>query len=137
MAVIYRSPENKTQVFAKGAVERILECCEKFAWGDKSEPITNEHKDEILRQMNLLADQGLRVLALAHCDYNGNHAEAEYKEIPRAEIESGYTFLGLVGIYDPPRLETKDSVRACTLAGIKVHMLTGGKNYIPRFLIDR
>lgn len=123
MAVVYRSPSGEDLILAKGAVERILERC--VAYGPQGEPIAEDHKNEVFRQMSLLADQGFRVLALAQRSFSRNLPEAEWKNVDRDEVEQGYTFLGLVGIYDPPRLETKDAIKACTTAGIQVHMLTG------------
>jgi len=124
MAVVYRKPSGEDVILAKGAVERILERC--VSYGPQGEAITEDHKNEALRQMSLLADQGFRVLALAQRYFQGKLSEAEWKNIARNEVEQEYTFLGLVGIYDPPRLETKDAIKACTTAGIQVHMLTGG-----------
>ncbi|KAF8467631.1 P-type ATPase-like protein [Kalaharituber pfeilii] len=123
MAVVYRKASGEDLILAKGAVERILErCC---AYGPQAEPITEDHKNEILRQMALLADQGFRVLALAQRNYGPKLSEADWKKVGREEVEQDYIFLGLVGIYDPPRAETKDAIKACTMAGIQVHMLTG------------
>lgn len=50
---------------------------------------------------------------------------ADWNEFPRDEVEQNLTLMGLAGLYDPPRLETKEAVRKCTNAGIQVHMLTG------------
>ena len=125
MAVVYRKPTGEDVIYGKGAVERILERCAKY--GPSAEIITEEHKEEILKQMSLLADQGFRVLALAQRSYPEQLSKTQWKDVSREAVEQDYTFLGLVGIYDPPRMETKDAIKACTLAGIQVHMLTGGK----------
>ena len=65
--------------------------------------------------MNL---QGLRVLAVAT-------RSIASPEVKRDDLEKDLTLLGLAGLLDPPRIETKDAIRECALAGIKVHMLTG------------
>jgi len=83
--------------------------------------MTDAVKNSILDQMTQLADQGLRVLAIAQRPLSGEFTS----DISRDDIEKDLTLLGLAGLYDPPRLETKDAVRECTKAGIKVHMLTG------------
>lgn len=125
MSVVYRVPgEKNTVIFTKGAVERILDLCSSVGIGGHETAVTDEIKESILEQMTLLADQGLRVLAIARRNWTGE-AVNERSEIPREEIEKDLTLLGLAGIYDPPRLETKDAVRECTNAGIRVHMLTG------------
>eukprot|EP00741_Cyanophora_paradoxa_P009498 tig00001496_g9199.t1 len=56
----------------------------------------------------------------------GAELEGEGAELPdRALVEGDLTFIGLVGIYDPPRPETASSVAVCQRAGITVHMVTG------------
>lgn len=122
MAVVYRDPTGMEIVLAKGAVERILERCVRFG----SEAFTQAHEEDILLQMALLADQGFRVLALANRMYMRDFSRSSWSALEREEVEHDYNFLGLVAIYDPPRLETKDAIRACAVAGIQVHMLTGG-----------
>lgn len=125
MSVVYKVPDDgSTVIFTKGAVERILDLCVNVGIGAHETAITEEVKGQILEQMTLLADQGLRVLAIARRSWTGEPIN-EKSEVPREDIEKDLTLLGLAGIYDPPRLETKDAVRECTNAGIRVHMLTG------------
>ncbi|OCL02738.1 Na+-exporting ATPase [Glonium stellatum] len=123
MSVVYQPPDSGAVVFTKGAVERIIDLCEHFGVGENHENMTESSRGFIYEQMSLLADQGLRVLALAQKTWTGELTEKS--DIPRCDIEKGLTFLGLVGLYDPPRLETRDAIRECTNAGIRVHMLTG------------
>lgn len=85
--------------------------------------MTDAIRDTILHNMEALASQGLRVLALASKPWEGSITKGE--EVDRKQIEEGLTFRGLVGLYDPPRPETADSVKQCHKAGIQVHMLTG------------
>lgn len=125
MSVVYKVPDDgSTVIFTKGAVERILDLCVNVGIGAHETAIIEEVKGQILEQMTLLADQGLRVLAIARRSWTGEPIN-EKSEVPREDIEKDLTLLGLAGIYDPPRLETKDAVRECTNAGIRVHMLTG------------
>lgn len=72
--------------------------------------------------MSALASQGLRVLGLAH--RSQLVASSDVSE-NRYEVERDMIFLGLVGMYDPPRAESAESVRTCRDAGIMVHMATG------------
>ncbi|KAL1868834.1 potassium/sodium eff [Paecilomyces lecythidis] len=120
MSVIYKKDgEDKAVVFTKGAVERIIDLCTTVGTGTHQQDMTSEMKEQVLEQMSFLADQGLRVLAIAQ------KPAPDGESIPRDEIESDLTLLGLAGLYDPPRLETKGAVKECTTAGIRVHMLTG------------
>ncbi|CAZ84660.1 unnamed protein product [Tuber melanosporum] len=113
MTVIYKNIHTNTvEAFMKGAGEVVI----------PNLNIPGEEKEEILNRIERLAGEGLRVLCVAQktlpssatCD-TGN----------RAAVESQMNFLGLVGLYDPPRLETFEAVRKCKVAGVKVHMLTG------------
>jgi magnesium-transporting ATPase (P-type) len=109
MSVVYEAPNTKTPtIFTKGAVERILDLCDNVGVGSDRKQMTEAVKESIYEQMTLLADQGLRVLALATKTWDGEFSE---NNVPRDKVESGLTLLGLTGLYDPPRLETKDAVR--------------------------
>lgn len=125
MSVVYKSPTSPEQniIFTKGAVERIIDLCTSVGHGDHEEPMTPSTKDSILEQMNLLAEQGLRVLAIAR-KFTTEEIK-EHSPIDRSDVEKDLCLLGLAGLYDPPRLETKAAVQACTTAGIQVSMLTG------------
>ena len=126
MSVLYRNTNTgKMNVFTKGAVERVITSCVSYVSDPDAEPVamTDEYREQILENMEGLAKLGLRVLALASRPY-----DAEYQEgvdIDRATIEKDLIFRGLIGLYDPPRLESAPSVRQCHEAGIEVHMLTG------------
>ena len=123
MSVIYKTAISEyAYIFTKGAVERVLELCTTIGVGENQHSMSEERKQKVLEQMTTLADQGLRVIAVARRVLNSYPPGSE---IPREEVETGLTLLGLAGLYDPPRLETKDAVKECTTAGIKVHMLTG------------
>ncbi|KAJ6787024.1 hypothetical protein PWT90_09208 [Aphanocladium album] len=139
MSVIYDAPEGESgsivetassMVFTKGAVERILDLCSHVGTGAEQQPVTDELKESVLQQMNNLASQGQRVLAIAYRAWDGKFtakqsSSAAEDEQLRGEVEKNLTLLGLAGIYDPPRRETKPSIAECSQAGIKVHMLTG------------
>lgn len=109
-------------------MERILSSCKSIAIGNDIQPLTSEISQDIHLNMEALASQGLRVLALAHKANGRIVSEAEFIDDhpPSREIfERDLIFRGLVGIHDPPRPESLPSVRACQGAGIVVHMLTG------------
>lgn len=130
MSVVFQHvASHDLHVFTKGAVERVISSCETIAIGgeDGAEtsivPITDEHVADIMKNMESLARMGLRVLAFANRE---NVREISEKEQPeRNEFEAHLTFRGLIGLYDPPRPESAESVHLCQQAGISVHMLTG------------
>ncbi|KAI1342584.1 potassium/sodium eff [Xylariaceae sp. FL0016] len=132
MSVIYDGPNSShSMVFTKGAVERILDLCTSVGIENAQEPMTEEYKERILKQMDVFASQGQRVLAIASKPWEGRYQEkssgegAEGDEALRKRVECDLTLLGLAGIYDPPRKETTPAIAECSSAGIKVHMLTG------------
>jgi Cation transport ATPase (P-type) len=129
MSVIFEHlPTRNQMVFTKGAVERIIDSCESIVW-DSSEVVdmTNTMRNAVLENMEALASLGLRVLALASRPYNPRSGRRASREgpPPREEVERNLVFRGLIGLYDPPRPESAQSVKACHSAGISVHMLTG------------
>jgi Na+-exporting ATPase len=127
MSVIMRERKSGQMLaMTKGAVERVLDRCETYCPADSEEtaPVTPEFIEEALENMRALAGLGLRVLALASKPYE-NAGLKKGDEVDRDSVESGLIFRGLVGLYDPPRPESRDAVRACHEAGICVHMLTG------------
>jgi potassium/sodium efflux P-type ATPase len=125
MSVIFEHKNGTSMVFTKGAVERVLGSCTQVHWEADQGLIemTDALREEVLRNMEALAKQGLRVLALASKEY----IVPKDKDAPidRMIIEENLTFRGLVGLYDPPRSESAGAVAACHQAGIAVHMLTG------------
>ena len=99
-------------IFSSGAPEVVLARCSSYGVG---EPMTEEARAEILRQADQMADAGQRVMAFAH------RTLAD----PNVRSEDGLGFTALVGFYDPPRQEAKQSVESCRQAGIRVLMVTG------------
>jgi Na+-exporting ATPase len=113
MTVVYTDNQaGHLDVYTKGATEFVLPVLD----------ITESEKAKILETAEIMAADGLRILCIAH------------KTLPigtdlteRQFVENDLQYIGLVAIYDPPRLETKGAVRDCQVAGITVHMLTGKK----------
>lgn len=123
MSVIYSKGTDESMIFVKGAVERIIDLCTSVGIGNNEQKMTPGLKENILQQMKVLADQGLRVLAVAQRPVPAGYHKGD--ELAREDVEVDLNLLGLAGLYDPPRLETKDAITECITAGIRVHMLTG------------
>jgi Ca2+-transporting ATPase len=105
---------NLTTAYAKGAPEVILAGCDSLLTDSGVIPLITAEREKILAQAQTLASEALRVLGIA------------FK--PGATLESAehsMTFLGLVGIIDPPRPEAKDAIALCAEAGIRPVMITG------------
>ncbi|OCT48444.1 Sodium transport ATPase 5 [Cladophialophora carrionii] len=129
MSTIFEDLDTKEQmVYTKGAVERILDSCTRTNWdGPETVEFTDQMKERVLENMEALASQGLRVLALASRPYSPQQGRRASREgpPPREDVERDLIFRGLIGLYDPPRPESAPAVKSCHRAGIKVHMLTG------------
>ncbi len=104
--------------YLKGSVETILERCTVMLGEDGS--VRALDADEVHRQVNAMAGQGLRVLAFARMTVARGTTDIDHQDV-RGDL----TFLGLQGMIDPPREEAIHAVRACQEAGIKVKMITG------------
>lgn len=125
MSVVFEDNETQKQwIFTKGAVERVLTSCPRYALGGEILELSEDIKDDVLRNMEALARLGLRVLALASRT-DIRHVKDNEAELERAQFESDLVFRGLIGLYDPPRPESATSVQMCHEAGVSVHMLTG------------
>ncbi|KAL2844729.1 hypothetical protein BJY01DRAFT_185514 [Aspergillus pseudoustus] len=113
MTVVYTNHQAKiNEVYSKGAPEALIGGLD----------ITEQEKELIQETADRLAGEGLRVLCIA---YKKTALEDDSQVSSRKMAESNLRFAGLVGLYDPPRLETAAAVRKCQMAGITVHMLTG------------
>ncbi|KAL4778485.1 hypothetical protein BJX76DRAFT_362687 [Aspergillus varians] len=113
MTVVYANHQTRlNEVYSKGAPEALI----------TSLDISDQEKEIIQETAETMAAEGLRVLCIA---YKSSPINDESQVSPRSKAESNLRFGGLVGLYDPPRLETAAAVRKCQMAGITVHMLTG------------
>ncbi|KAK4184263.1 hypothetical protein QBC35DRAFT_60875 [Podospora australis] len=127
MSVIFKNNHtNEHFAFTKGAVERVIGVCTRYCNSDDENAeteMTDAFRNDILKNMEVFAGLGLRVLALASRKLP---ADGEFTEQTNRDlVEQDLTFRGLIGLYDPPRPESAPAVRECHEAGIAVHMLTG------------
>lgn len=111
------SINSENHLYTKGAVDVILDRCDQILIHDKKRPITEEDIKLIKEQNESFAKEGLRVLGFAY-------KTMKPKELS-LEDENNLTFVGMVAQMDPPRLESKDAVSKCKMAGIKPIMITG------------
>ncbi|KAF9574207.1 Na+ ATPase [Mortierella alpina] len=137
MSVLYRCPAtdngpSEHLIFSKGATERIIGHCNYYRENNMEVCIKDEKGGDratfeamITQKVDALAEEGLRVLSLSYRKYHPVAGIDLVHGLDRAEVESDLVFLGLVGIYDPPREESLPAVQKCYEAGICVHMLTG------------
>ncbi|MGH9956332.1 MAG: cation-translocating P-type ATPase, partial [Pyrinomonadaceae bacterium] len=113
MTTIHSSLDG-TVAYSKGAPETIVDSCTR-CWSESGDvPLTGGGKAEILHVAQEMASEALRVLAVA-----------TKRDATIADAEREMTFLGLLGMIDPPRQEVREAVEKCEEAGIKAVMITG------------
>jgi Ca2+-transporting ATPase len=100
--------------YAKGAPETILDSCSRLRTSEGDVALGHATRESILEEVRQMAGDALRVLGVA------SKADATL-----GDAERDMTFLGLVGMIDPPRPEAKAAVQRCEGAGIRVVMITG------------
>jgi len=121
-AIIRRKPDGKLRAFVNGAPDVLLERCTKIYGSDGGiHPLTDQDRESIVAQNAAMAKQALRVLASAWRDMDN----ASPAELTVDAVERDLVFVGLAGMYDPPRQEAKDAVAKCRAASIRVVMITG------------
>ena len=114
MSVLIKGEEHNT-IYTKGALDKILQRCNKILKDGKVLPLTTKEKEIILSGNDYMTSKALRVLAFA------------YLEVGKSESlrEENLIFIGLIGMIDPPRREIKEAVKKCRQAGMKAVMITG------------
>jgi Ca2+-transporting ATPase len=139
MSVITKPVDQKTnQLLVKGAPEGLLTRCTSMLKSDgKVVKLDKRGIETILAEQQRMAGRALRVLALAYKDldgdlgsYDGTSGHPANKVLSQdpstfVGIENQLTFVGLVGIIDPPRAEIAPMVKMCRTAGIRIMIITG------------
>nr|POE63396.1 isoform b of calcium-transporting atpase sarcoplasmic/endoplasmic reticulum type [Quercus suber] len=119
---------NAKRLLVKGAPETVLERCTSCVVGNKGKRVQMTSKLAALlnEEVTEYGNKGLRVMALASIN-NANAALASRATTTSeySQLEQNMTFLGLVGMLDPPRPEVAESIRKCREAGIRVVVITG------------
>jgi Ca2+-transporting ATPase len=107
-------------VYVKGAVEKLLSLSKYLRKEDTVVPMTETNAATIMQANTAMAEQAMRVIATAYFDLPN-----DIQELRDQDIRGNLVFVGLMGMADPPRIETKEAVRLCQQAGIRVVMITG------------
>ena len=116
MMTVIMNANGKETCYMKGAPERVLERCNAVLENGKIKPLTAQKKKQIYSYIESMSNRALRCIAAAY---------KEEQVVRNDSVEENLIFLGVAGSMDPPRIEVKDAVLKCKMAGIKPVMITG------------
>ncbi|MCY7290070.1 MAG: cation-transporting P-type ATPase, partial [Cryobacterium sp.] len=111
--------DGSLRIFSKGAPDVLLERCAYLQVGETVVPLTMEHRQRMLADIQALSDQAFRTLGVAY-----SHADKNTAPLDAAD-EQDLIYAGVVGIIDPPRAEVTPAIREAHRAGLRVIMITG------------
>lgn len=129
MATLHHSHQGEAFIYMKGAPEQMLERCAQQRVDRAEQPLD---KDYWLQQIEQMAAQGQRVLAIAI-----KPVAESTRELNFTDVENGMVMLGLFGFIDPPREEAITAVQNCRRAGIRVKMITGDHGATARAIAQQ
>jgi P-type Ca2+ transporter type 2C len=119
MTTLHKMNAFTFRMITKGAPDMLLSRCSNFYYNGKETPLTKENRRTISKFNESMAQKSLRVIAVAYQDM---------KHLPKRmnpQLENTLTFVGLIGMMDPPREEVRPAILTCKMAGIKPVMVTG------------
>ena len=119
MSTLHRTDRGVIQ-YTKGAPDEVLARCASILTEEGPRPVTDEERMAIQSENKRMADNALRVLAMAYTE----HPEQPDDMSPE-KLEQKLTFVGMMGMIDPVRPEVRDAVALCQTAGIRPVMITG------------
>ncbi|MFH1640293.1 MAG: HAD-IC family P-type ATPase, partial [Chloroflexota bacterium] len=132
MATLHPRDGGGRVVYVKGAAERLLSLSRYFIRGDEVVPLSEADVQTILQANITMAKEAMRVIAAAYVDL-----PRDFEELKDHDLRGNLVFVGLAGMADPPREETKEAVRLCQQAGIKVVMITGDHKVTAESIAQR
>ena len=120
MSVVVETLDDEYEQYTKGGPDVVLGRCTTIYDGDKIVPLTDERRAELVAANKAMADQALRVLALA-----SRHYTEAPTDFSADALEHDLTFCGLSGMIDPERPEVAPAIAEAHAAGIRTVMITG------------
>jgi magnesium-transporting ATPase (P-type) len=118
MCTVHQLPSGAFEVLVKGSPEAVVEACASFAEEGRPVPMRDEVAAAVQADVERLAADGLRVLAVARRQVDALPAGP-------GEAERELELLGVIGMADPVRPEVPDALRRCRTAHVRVVMITG------------
>jgi len=114
MTIVTLDAQGRAIAHVKGSVDALLPLCVKIASDEGVRAISNEDRARVQAEADRMSSEALRVLAIARRVSPDD-----------TNPEEALTFLGIVGMKDPPRAGVKEAIRVCIEAGVRIVMITG------------
>ena len=128
----FQNSAGRFVAFTKGSVDGLVNSCSAVWRKDQRVPLNHAMRDQIVAANNELASNGMRVLGVAFRELD------KFTEQPSAEmVEQDLTFVGMLGMLDPPRPEVALAVQRCRTAGIRIIMITGDHPLTAKHIADQ
>ncbi|RKO84592.1 E1-E2 ATPase-domain-containing protein, partial [Blyttiomyces helicus] len=120
-------PDGQLTLLMKGAPERILRLCTSILIDGVAVPLTEQHQSDFAVSYEHMAGKGHRVLAFAQLQLGGAEFPEDFAFSKEAKNypTTGFCFVGLISLEDPPKHGVREAIGHCRTAGIKVVMVTG------------
>lgn len=139
MTVIARI-NNRIFALTKGAPDSIINICDNILirGTDKDKkPLTHNEITALHHENELLGNQALRVMALAYRELSEEEANIARQRPSIQTTETNLTFVALIGIIDPPRVEVPQAIIRARSAGIKIYIVTGDHGVTARAIAEK
>jgi Ca2+-transporting ATPase len=120
MSTIWRDPDGRLAAYVKGAPDVVVGLCTRVQDNGGTRTATAEDGERLLALNHQLANEAMRVLAVAYRDLGQEFVEPSVEKVERSLV-----FAGLMAMMDPPRSEAREAIATARRAGLDVVMITG------------
>jgi Ca2+-transporting ATPase len=134
MTIVARDEQGREIAHVKGSIDALLPRCDRCASSTGDVPLSDAMRQEIMAEANAMSEKSLRVLAICRRE-RPNGAPPSASDASE-DLERELTFLGLVGMMDPPRPGVAEAVATCVAAGIRPVMITGDDKATARAIAE-
>lgn len=127
MSTLVKRSDGTGSLLVKGAPETVIDRCSYAHLGGSQAQLTQQMRSDLAEKTLEYGRRGLRTLALAVVD-NVSSDASTYRTNSASEysrFEQNMTFVGLIGMMDPPRPEVRSAIIRCRNAGVRVIVITG------------
>ncbi len=126
LSTVVSDKSGKTQMVTKGAVEEMLSICSHVEYDGKIEPLTDELKRSVLKTVDNLNDDGMRVIAIAQKTNPSPVGAFGVKD------ECDMVLIGYLAFLDPPKESTEQAIKTLKAHGVTTKILTGDNDKVTR-----